>query len=232
MTNPMWTGLLVACALVGAPRTQGPEETVKKILHEVAEEMREIDRLLLSSSQREAREALERGAAGLQKLIDQTRDSQGRVVRGIDRLIEELQSMQQSRQRQQQSQQEPQDGQPQDGQQRPQDSSEPGSRRDGRRQENQTPDIAQQPQPDRQEPGRQDRPTDPSADPLSQGQNVRSGAQQPDGSEKVDREGVDGSWGDLPKYVHFLHSRGGVPDVPEKYRRLVEAYQKQAHTRK
>jgi hypothetical protein len=30
----------------------------------------------------------------------------------------------------------------------------------------------------------------------------------------------------LPKYLEFMHSRGGMPEVPEKYRRYYEAFLK------
>lgn len=221
---------LLICALLGAAPLAaqiGPEETIRKILDEVGQEMREIDRLLLQSSRQPATEGMERNVERLRELMDQTGESQGRVVRGLDQLIEELQKMQQqsrgSGSQQDQQGQPQQDGQPQEGQQQ-------GQQQQGERQQTETPDLVrqgqqqegQQPQPEGQQP--QD-----GRDPQDMGENRPAGPATEDGEEQVQRDAAAEGWGDLPKYIQFLHTRGGVPEVPEKYRRAYEAYQRRAN---
>lgn len=211
-----------------------PDDAVRKILVEVSEEMREIDRMLLESSRKDAAQRIDENVQRIQRLMEQTQDSQGKVVRGIERLMEEIAKM---AQQQSGSPSEPQDQDPsQDGQQQQQDrQSEPrdGSQQDRSRprSENRTPDVADQPrEPGQEQPQRQPdgtpRGDQDAADP---GRNVRDGTAREDGVERVDRPSDDGSWGNLPPYLRFLHNRGGEPDLPPKYRRLIEAYLKRSH---
>ena len=70
-----------------------------------------------------------------------------------------------------------------------------------------------------------EQPTGPDQNPTT-GQNKVGGKPPQAGEEQVPR-GVDSQrWGVLPKYLEFMHARGSLPEVPERYRRLYEAYLK------
>lgn len=76
---------------------EGPEK-IKRIVKEVADQMQAIDRLLLQTSAekgaaREAGKAMARNVEQIDKLLDQTTQSQTSVVRGIDDLINEIEKM-------------------------------------------------------------------------------------------------------------------------------------------
>jgi hypothetical protein len=68
-----------------------PREQMKQIADKVAEEMKEIDRLLMSRDAGQgANEALERSTAGIQKMLEGADSSNKRVQQGIEELIEQL----------------------------------------------------------------------------------------------------------------------------------------------
>ncbi|MGA0868533.1 MAG: hypothetical protein ACO4CT_03315 [Planctomycetota bacterium] len=240
-------GLVFVTVTPSANAQIDPGEAVRKIAETIEKEMSEIDRLLRESS-RAGGSRTEAGSK-IRELIDGTRQSQGKVVQGIDDLIEELEKMAQQSQSQSQSQQPPSDqdpqqqqsgqqgqqGQQQQGQQSPQQG-QPGNRR-----ENQTPDLAQQPgqeqgQQQGQPQGQQDQPQEqpgradsPGNDPQREGQNTQTGSAAEGGSERVERQDGAEGWGSLQKYVPPQYQRAGAPEVPARYRRLHEAFQKRAH---
>jgi hypothetical protein len=200
-----------------------PRQKVLEISKRIAEEMAEIDRLLLQGSGealRAAREAVQRNQKLFDDVLKQTQQSQGNVVKSIDDLIQEIERLSQPSGGQGESQpQDQQEQQPQRGQQQQQ----------GQRDQTQTPDFQQQQRPQQQ--GRQrpqgEQPTGPE-EHRGQGQQ-RPATQEPrSDSERVGHEQDATSWGMLPKYVPLLHGRGTMPEVPEKYRRFVEAFTKQA----
>jgi hypothetical protein len=240
-------GLVFVTVTPSANAQIDPGEAVRKIAETIEKEMSEIDRLLRESS-RAGGSRTEAGSK-IRELIDGTRQSQGKVVQGIDDLIEELEKMAQQSQSQSQSQQPPSDqdpqqqqsgqqgqqGQQQQGQQSPQQG-QPGNRR-----ESQTPDFAQQPgqeqgQQQGQPQGQQDQPQEqpgradsPGNDPQREGQNTQTGSAAEGGSERVERQDGAEGWGSLQKYVPPQYQRAGAPEVPARYRRLHEAFQKRAH---
>lgn len=92
---PRFILLSSAVALLGAvaPAQLGPDprDQMKQIAAKVAEEMKEIDRLLTShDTSGAAAEALKRSAEGLDKMLDGAQSSNKRVQQGIDDLIEQL----------------------------------------------------------------------------------------------------------------------------------------------
>lgn len=202
---------------------QDPAEAVKKILEKVSEEMADIDRLLRESSRKAAGQSS--GEAGsdsesAKDLVDETRDSQQRVVRGIDDLIDELQQMAQQSSSSSSSSEDQQDQQQQQQQQQ---------RQRSEREQTQTPDQIdqsqqqQQNQQEQQQQGQQEQPMDGSEDPQA-GENKPGQRRPGDPLEEVSR-GESGVFeAELPAYAKFLHSRGGAPKVPTKYRRLHEAW--------
>lgn len=234
-------GGALSVAIGGALAAQNDAiQVVKKIATEVEGEMKEIDRLL----QQSARPAGGSSEAA-RELVGRSQESMEKVVRGIDRLIDELQKMSQQSQNRQQSgqpqdqQQDQQQGEPQEGDPQQQGQGRP-QRGQGNRDEIQTPDIAQpqgqrpgeQPQPGEQQPGGQrpqgQQPSDQAQQQKDPGANVRAGSPIESPTEKLDRPIEDGSWGDLQKYVPPDHLRAGVPEVPARYRRLWEAFQRRA----
>lgn len=87
--------LTTAVALLGAvaPAQLGPDprDQMRQIADKVAEEMKEIDRMLMSrDAGKSASEAVERSVEGLEKMLDGAQTSNKRVQQGIDELIEQL----------------------------------------------------------------------------------------------------------------------------------------------
>lgn len=88
-------GLLAVTAPLPAQFVD-PRKKIREIVEEVAQEMREIDRMLLQTGGAGAQKAAERmarNAERIEKLLEQTRNSQGKVVDRIDKLLEEIQKM-------------------------------------------------------------------------------------------------------------------------------------------
>jgi ribosome-associated translation inhibitor RaiA len=243
LTQLCLASFVIAAAAPHASAQIDPGEAVRKIAETIEKEMSEIDRLLRESSRSGGANA--EASAKIRELIDGTRQSQSKVVQGIDDLVEELEKMAQQNQSQQQQQQQQQDQQQQgqQGQQGQQQQGQQGQQQgqQGNRRENQTPDLAQQPgqepgQQQGQQQGQQDQPQQqsgradsPGDDPQREGQNTQAGTAAEGGTERVERgEGAEG-WGSLQKYVPPQYQRAGAPQVPARYRRLHEAFQKRAH---
>lgn len=210
--------LAVACFTAGATTAQiDPNENIKKILRLIDEELEEIDKLLMQTN-RPPKTGESSGVEHMRKLVKETQGSQERVVDGIDLLIEELQQRQSSSSSSSSS--EPQDDQQRQQQQQQQDQQQ------SQRQENERqrpPEQQGQPQQPQQSQNQQ------ANDQQSQPQpprNIDAGAARPGGEERHLRDADRSRWGNLPQYDLGRHSRGGLPEVPEKYRRLLEAYQK------
>jgi hypothetical protein len=241
-------GLALLMLTPSATAQVDPSDAVRKIAETIEKEMSEIDRLLRESSR--AGGANAEASSRIRELIDGTRQSQGKVVQGIDDLIGELEKMaQQSQSQSQQSSQPPQDQQQsgQQGQQGQQGQEQQGQQRpggQGNRRENQTPDLAQQPnqgeQSGDQEPGQQGQPQNqpqnqpsgadsPGEEQRREGRNTQTGAAAEGSSERVERQDGAEGWGSLQKYVPPQYQRAGAPQVPARYRRLHEAFQKRAH---
>lgn len=236
-SRPAFLAAAVAALLAGAPRAQGqpsPEE-IASIARRVAEQMQEIDRMLLESGKKDAQRS--RPKELLQQATERSKD----VELGIDELIQKLQQMKdrqnsqsssESQDQQQQNQQEQQDQQQQQQQQR-------GNQQQQNRRENRTPDFVQQeqrqrqenqqqgqePQPGQQQPARPDRGNQQQDRPPQPGGRNTSGNNPPDSESEAGLRGAgDGEWGELQPYVNFLKTRGSPPKVPEKFRKYWEAY--------
>ncbi len=214
---------LVLTAVPLAAQIDDPRERLKDISRRIAEEMQEIDKLLLQRDAAGAGERIERAAKQMQELLDQAQQSQDRVVQGIDELIRQIEQMQQpgsgsgDGERSERPSQQPQDGQ------RP---------RPGQREQTQTPDHVNQQRQQGQQPQQQgQQPTGPE-ESKQPGQNQPGGQPPEAGTEQVPRAGDTETWGNLPPYLHFLQGRGGTPEVSERYRKQVEAFLKQAAKRR
>jgi len=197
---------LLASSLPG--QFDNPEQKIQEIVDEVAKQMQEIDELLLKTrpeSLRGAAEGAKKAAEKIEELLDQTTRSQGQVVTKIDELIKEIQKLQGQASGQ--------------GQQQPRDQQQRQQRGRQQRNESQTPDMQQQNDPQGDQPqGGRDRNQNP--------QNRPSNPRPDDPTEKIDPERDAEAWGKLPLYEQLLKSRGGAPDVPEKYRKFHEAFLK------
>ena len=187
-----------------------PSENIKRILESIDEELEEIDRLLLESS-RKPDGAATSGVEHMRKMVKETQGSQERVVKGLDELIEELQRQQQGGG----------SGQPQDQQER-QDQQQQQDQQQSQRRENER----QRPEDQQQQQQQQQNANNDEDSARQVPRNVNTGAQRPDGQDRHVRDADQARWGNLPQYDLGPHSRGGLPNVPEKYRKLLEAYQK------
>ena len=202
--------ILVALLLSSAVPAQfdNPEKKIQEIVDQVAEQMQEIDELLLKArpdSLKGAAEGAAQAAEKIEELLDQTTKSQGEVVTKIDELIKVIQQMK----GQGGGQGQPQPKQEQGEQQR---------RGPQRRNQSQTPDMQNQGKPqDGEQP--QDGPERPG-----DAQNKASNPRPEDPTENVDPQRDTESWGSLPLYEQLLKTRGGAPEVPQKYRKFHEAF--------
>ena len=88
---------LLALPAPGMAQFDNPEEKIQEITQQIADELVEIDRLLLetgaNSKIREAGEAMERSVQRMDELLKQTMESQGSAVQRIDELITELEKL-------------------------------------------------------------------------------------------------------------------------------------------
>lgn len=224
-----------------------PEKArIKHLMEQVDSEMKEIDRLLLQTSSRNGGTAAERDLKKVQELIAKAKTTQGSAGENIKKLIEEIDKLaNQNKSKNQQSDDPSQQEDSQSGssqQQRQQRQQREQQQSDQQRQQQQqgvqTPDMVpqdkqqgeQQGKP--QEQGKKPEPKDgqdpksAQADPKTQGRN-QTGPPKPDGGEERTDKVIDNQrWGMLPKYLEFMHARGSLPEVPERYRRLYEAYLK------
>ena len=210
------TLLSVVFVTRGLSAQVSPEDSIRKILKTIDEELKDIDRLLLQSREKSASSGSDSKKA-VQALIKETQGSQARVVRGIDQLIEELQKMSSSSS----------SGEGESGDQTSQErSSDPlKNQEDSQRQETENQEQrSQQGKKPGEKPGKSGDKPEPKTQP--DGGNTKVGAQPAGAEERVIRERDRASWGQLPQYDFHQHIRGGLPKVPEKYRRLLEAYQK------
>jgi hypothetical protein len=231
MSHVLRTSFLAAlgCALVGgmlrpaAAQDEDPRAKIKELAQKIAEELQNVDKLLLQREAGGARAAMDRASSGMAKLLEESKRGQAGASQGIADLIAELdklrsQSSQSSDSDSDSGSQSQNRPQPQDGQQR---------RESGQRDQTKTADLIQQGQT--QPPPKPDG-TDPKGGQEAQipPQQTR-GQELPDGAtERVQREAEAAEWGSLPKYLQYLQRRGGMPEVPEKYRKFLEAYVKQS----
>ena len=230
--------VLAIPALAPAQDPQG-EEKIRKIVEEIAKNMQEIDQMLLRTGSRqavrsgEAAEAMRRNVKAIEELMRQTQGSQGRVVEQIDQLIEEIQKMAQQSQSQGQPDEQNQQGEPQQGRPRRSDRPDERQQQQQQRERSETPEEVRQrreregEQPQQQQQPGQQQPQDPTQDPRRRGENTTKGAPREGATGQDPRETTLERWGNLPQYLHFLRGRGGLPEVPEKYRPLLEAYVKE-----
>jgi len=249
---PSWLLLPVLCANGLHAQIDTAQARVKHLMEQVDTEMKEIDRLLLTGAGRGAaagaQTAAERSSKKLSELLLQARKSQDSAGENIKKLIEELEKLSQQNQQQQQQQQDDQQnqddqqksqGQQQDRQRQQQQQQQGDQQRQQQQAGVQTPDMVKQQQEEQQrqqqhqgqkpeqqkQPKDGEQPTGPDQNPTT-GQNKVGGKPPQAGEEQVPR-GVDSQrWGVLPKYLEFMHARGSLPEVPERYRRLYEAYLK------
>ncbi len=205
--------LLLPCTSLTAQFGGNPEEEIRKIMEEIAAEMSAIDDLLQESSRGNSSTSDMQGAKNkMEELLKKVDDSGTKVVKDIDRLIQELQSMQN------QNSQSSQGDDPSSDQQKGQSE---GSQKNERsqRQENQEQSAEQQSQ--EQQGKGQGGQQNPKDGQQGKGQQVPQGE-----TGAAEQNKANGGWGQLPDYI-LQHGRGSLPEVPEKYKRYLEALNKE-----
>ena len=63
-------------------------------------------------------------------------------------------------------------------------------------------------------------------------QNLPANSVREDPTEHADNEKTYEKWGNLPEYMRSLKTRGGRPEVPEKYRKFHDAFLKESQKAK
>ncbi|MCB9869335.1 MAG: hypothetical protein H6837_05715 [Planctomycetes bacterium] len=209
--------------------TEDPKAKIQEILDNVANEMKEIDKLLQESGRsKEAAKSMKSSVQKLDKLLDQVGKSQGKVVKGIDELLEQAEKMKGE------GGQCPFGGESSSNQkkrQKGQQQSSPESQQDqGRRQrERESREPRQLGQKPGEKPGeKNDKGGKPENNQRDQGkgQNATAKSQPKDPTGKADAGKTAGAWGELPDYI-LKHGRGSMPAVPDKYRKYLDALSKQ-----
>jgi len=208
---------------ISSPAQINPEENIRKILDAITEEMLEIDRLLMESSRKDASAGMAGTADRLKQLLQRSQTTQDQVIDDIQKLIDEIESMQSSSS--------PSSSGQRSQEQQDQPGPQPRDQQRSTREQTPSPEMIER-TPGEERPAREPEPNQPQRDSLSQGENVDANKRPEDATENAERPADSARWGNLPKYVRFMMNRGGLPDVPEKYRRLLEAYQKQTHKRR
>ncbi|MEE2886364.1 MAG: hypothetical protein VX951_02920 [Planctomycetota bacterium] len=208
---------------VPLPAQDDPREKMKEILEQVAHEMAEIDKLLQETSRnKEAAKSMKKNLENLNKLLDNVGKSQERVIQGIDDLLKQAEKMK-GKPGDPMSGKNPKPGQKpseQDGQGQPKDGKNRRQKRQLRDPGQQQPGDQQQQQQSGKERNGQEKPTD--------GKNVTGGKRPDAETEKIDSKKIQDAWGDLPDYLK-KHGRGSMVDVPEKYRKYLDALTKKGH---
>ena len=211
--------LLAALAPIAVVRAQfeRPDEHVQQLADEIAKELQQIDQLLLQSSGGldKTSEAMGDAARRMGELLDQTAQSQDSASKRMDELITALQKMAR------QSQSSP-DGDGEATQIPPPPSGQQGQQPRSQRQELETPEMQQHPgAPEQQPPGGE-------RDQQKRGEKKAADKEYKDPTEQVEHQNESGKWGNLPDYMEFVKTRGGQPEVPERYRKYRDAFQKQS----
>jgi hypothetical protein len=254
MTALLGVGLLSAAALAQSP-TVGPEpqkkpeavplgpdpldgprdvtaqpdqmqQELRELFRQVELRLREIDRLLSDASAGDTAALADVGEAGIDKLLDRSRENATRSIQDIDRILEIAEQMGQQSQSSGGScskpggQGESQSPIDQAGQQRTQREQTPETPGDAQAQQGEKPEGEKPSEP---KPGG-DTPRDGRAqdDPFAEN---REGAPPP-GSERADPPRADGldRWGALPLTVRDVFRTEGGSDLPPRYRDWIDSY--------
>lgn len=210
--------ILLFAVLVAPLKAQfeaDPRQKMKEILDQVAKEMTQIDKWLQESSRSsDASKGMARNVEQLNKLLDQAGEAQSKVIKGIDDLLDAAQKMQDQASGSPRPDQSEGEGKPGDGK------PEPGNSEGGRQPRHLRPDQMIQPQSqDGEKQGSQEQN---DRQEWEKGQNADSAAKPDDPTGKHGADKTKGDWGELPPYL-LKHGRGTMPEVPEKYRRYLEA---------
>jgi hypothetical protein len=157
---------------------------------------------------------MKQNVENMEKLLESVGKSQKQVVKGIDDLLKEAQKM-----KGQSGSSSCPFGPTGEGQ-KPKDQQANGQPREQRnrqpRQLQKPGDMAQQPKKSESGKERNDQPE------TEKGKKVAGTKRPDDATEKVNGKKVQGAWGELPDYL-LKSGRGSMPDVPERYRKYLEA---------
>ena len=202
------------------------QQELRDLFRQVELRLRQIDRLLSDASAGDTAALEDVGEAGIDKLLDLSRENATRSIQDIDRILEIAEQMGQQAQSSSGSCTKPggegtgQSPIDQAGQQSTQREATPEAPGQAQQQQGEKPEGEQKPE---SKPGG-DTPRDGRAqdDPFAEN---REGAPPP-GSERGDPSRADGldRWGDLPITVRDVFRTEGGSDLPPRYRDWIDSY--------
>ena len=214
--------LILAFVMQDVPGV-APPNPQEDLIARIRETLQKIDDALLDTADRDA---------GVADALGDLRSKHEQVIRDLEELIESARysNSQQGGGGGSSQNQPPSDGQQgQQDQPQPRESDGQNSPEEGQEQGAPQPqDSGEGQQEDQQqqgETGAEDKPA-PDTQPAS---NNQAGDVPPDPIAPITREDTDGRWGLLPPKLQERLMNLHVDDVPERYRRWLEAYIKAMH---
>lgn len=219
---------------LSGPQQDQMQQELRQLFRQVELRLREIDRLLSDASAGDTAALDGVGEAGIDKLLDLSRESATKSVQDIDRILEIAEQMGGQCQSAGSCDKPGGSGSGQSpidkaGQQQTQREETPEAPADQARKDGEQPDE-QGRQPKDSKNGEQPRDGKAQDDPLADNQ---AGAEPP-GSERArasDADGLD-RWGDLPITVRDVFRTEGGGDLPPRYRDWIDSYYRRLSDRR
>ncbi len=217
-----WRHGLLAALLLALGATplwaqQDDELRQRELIAKIRQEMARIDELLLEvgrAAPAAAREAIAETVSDIDKLLEDVRGRQVKVVESIEELIRLAKVSQCNN--------------PSSGEGGGSGSGSGGGER-GKDPEPQ--ELKQQGQPEQPKPA-EELPEDPHAADRDPEEANSKGELPPAETGKFEREDVSGRWGVLPPKIAEMFQNLSPDQFPPRYRKLIEDYFKKANTRK
>lgn len=200
-------------AFAGLAHAQDADEMkAKQLVAQIKKDLAKIDDLLLRADEvggEDAKAAMDDVKKNLEKLLDQTRDTQGKVIDNIEELARLTKYKKSSESQGEQSDPSQPPQQSQQNQQREKDKDPQNLKDQG------TPKDQQK---DQQQP-KDGQPEQSKGEQKDEGMKP-----PPSETEKHEREDTRGRWGNLPPKVQEQIDARSYDRIPAKYRRILDEY--------